>query len=146
MIHFDKPEHFHSKFEIVSCFVEQDDKILLLHRQDSKPQGNTWGVPAGKLEGSEASHEAMLRELKEETGYSANPDSLSFFKTVFVRYPDYDFVYHIFHTHLDDVFETQIDSQSHKAFDWVTPKEALSMDLITDLDQCIKLFYRQKVQ
>ena len=44
MILKDKPEDFKEKFEVVSCFIEHGSEILLLHRQDSKPQGNTHGV------------------------------------------------------------------------------------------------------
>ena len=32
-------ENFNKKFDVVSVFVEHDGKILLLHRQDHKPQG-----------------------------------------------------------------------------------------------------------
>ncbi|MEI6774245.1 MAG: hypothetical protein WCL18_05665 [bacterium] len=42
MIFKDKPENFAPKFEVVSCFVEYDNKILLLCRQDHKPEPNTW--------------------------------------------------------------------------------------------------------
>jgi len=38
----DTPENFTPKFEVVSCFVEYKQEILLLQRQDYKPQGNTW--------------------------------------------------------------------------------------------------------
>lgn len=40
---------FKPKFEVVSCFVEHDSKILLLLRQDHKSEPNTYGVPAGKV-------------------------------------------------------------------------------------------------
>jgi len=44
------PENFNPKFEVVSCFVEYEDEILLLRRQDHKPEPNTYGVPAGKID------------------------------------------------------------------------------------------------
>jgi ADP-ribose pyrophosphatase YjhB (NUDIX family) len=50
MISKNKPENFTPKFEVVSCFVEYKNEILLLLRQDHKPQGNTYGVPAGKID------------------------------------------------------------------------------------------------
>ncbi len=50
MISRNKPENFTPKFEVVSCFVEYNDEILLLLRQDHKPEGNTYGVPAGKID------------------------------------------------------------------------------------------------
>ncbi len=62
MISRDKPEHFIPKFEVVSCFVEYNDEILLLLRQDYKPEGNTYGVPAGKIDEGETPDKAMKRE------------------------------------------------------------------------------------
>jgi 8-oxo-dGTP pyrophosphatase MutT (NUDIX family) len=67
MISKNKPENFTPKFEIVSCFVQYQDKILLLRRQDHKPQPNTYGVPAGKIDKGETPIQAMQREGKEET-------------------------------------------------------------------------------
>jgi 8-oxo-dGTP pyrophosphatase MutT (NUDIX family) len=141
MIHLEKPESFNSIFEIVSCFFEHDGHILLLHRQDTKPQGNTWGVPAGKVEQGEGALEAMVREIEEETGYTDANSSPTLSSTVFVRYPDYDFIYHIFHLPLSERPVVIIDTASHKNFQWETPCRALEMDLIPDLDACIKLHY-----
>lgn len=142
MIYLEKPENFNSKFEIVSCFFEYKDKILLLHRQDSKPQGNTWGMPAGKVEKGESALEAMVRELEEETGYKADKEELFFTKTVYVRYPEYDFVYHIYKLLLEEDYDVKIDPESHKGFEWVNPKDALIKNMIKDLDACIKLCYK----
>ncbi|MFZ2205034.1 MAG: NUDIX hydrolase [Minisyncoccia bacterium] len=141
MIHLQKPEKFNSKFEVVSCFFEQDGKILLLHRQDHKPQGNTWGVPAGKVEDGENPLQAIVRELEEETGYGADEDQFKLLGTVFVQYPDYDFIYYTFYFPLTGNYEVKIESKAHKAFEWMTPEDALNKDLIPDLDNCIKLYY-----
>ena len=53
MIYKDKPYDFDAKFEIASCFVEYNGKILLLHRQNHKPEGNFWCMPGGKIEKSD---------------------------------------------------------------------------------------------
>lgn len=60
-------EGFSPKFEVVSCFVEHDGHILLLQRQSHKPQPNTYGVPAGKVDDQEDIHQAIKREVGEET-------------------------------------------------------------------------------
>ena len=142
MIYLEKPENFNSKFEIVSCFLEQDGKFLILLRQDSKPQGNTWGVPAGKIENDESASDAILRELEEETGYRATRNKLQLSNTVFVRYPEYDFVYHIYFLRLTSSHDVIIDPKAHKDFQWVSPQEALDKTLIPDLGACIKLHYK----
>ncbi len=141
MIYLERPENFNSIFEVASCFFERDGKFLLLLRQDYKPQGNTWGVPAGKVELNEEPLDAISRELEEETGYKANKDNFTFTKTIYVKYPNYDFIYHIYSFSLKESFEVKIDPKAHKEFKWATPDEALSMDYIQDLDACIKIQY-----
>lgn len=142
MLYTTKPKNFNPRFTVVSCFVEYQDKILLLHRQDYKPEGNTWGVPAGKMNGGENPEYAVLREISEETGLELKDESISHFKELFVRYEDYDFVYHIFNTKVNKEPRVKINRKEHKAYKWVKPKDALKMDLIEDLDACIKLFYK----
>ena len=55
MISRNKIENFNKKFDVVSVFIEHNGKILLLHRQDHKPQGNTWAMLAGKVDKSDDS-------------------------------------------------------------------------------------------
>lgn len=141
MIYKERPQNFNSKFDVVSCFVEYNGKILLLHRQDHKPQGNTWGVPAGKVDAGENILESMIREIHEETGFLLPSSQISYFKKVFVKYPDIDFIYHIYHTVLNQKPSVIINNAEHKDFKWVSPKNALKMSLIQDLDACINLFY-----
>ena len=140
-MYLDKPSDFNAKFEIVSCFCENNGKILLLHRQDGTPQANTWGVPAGKVKDNEDIKQAMIREILEETGISFSSDMLTYFSKVFVRYSDYDFVYHIFSVNTVGKKIVKINPKEHKGFRWVTPENALNLPLVPDLDDCIKLFF-----
>jgi len=96
----EKPEDFQPRFEVVSIFCEYDERFILLHRNESKPQGNTWGVPAGKVDENENILEAIIRELHQETGILLDKNIIKYFKKVFVRYHKYDFIYHIFHAKL----------------------------------------------
>src|SRR4051812_17720201 len=61
---------------IVGCFLEYRGKFVILYRRSHKPDGNTWGLPSGKVEQEESDEEAVLRELNEETGYKASPSEL----------------------------------------------------------------------
>lgn len=142
MIYERPPDNFKSKFDIVSCFIECEGEILLLHRQNHKPQGDTWGVPAGKVHTGETFPETMVRELSEETGITASAENLKYFGKVFVRYPEYDFMYHTFHLSLNKKPEVTIHADEHKDFAWVTPQKALAMNLMLDEDTCIKSFFK----
>lgn len=66
MIYKERPLEFNAKFSVVSCYVESGDDILLLHRHDNKPEGGTWGLPAGKIDEGETEIVAMTREIKRD--------------------------------------------------------------------------------
>ncbi|KUK76806.1 MAG: putative pyrophosphohydrolase, partial [candidate division WS6 bacterium 34_10] len=85
---------------------------------------------------------AILREIFEETGLELKEKDISHIKEVFIKYKHYDFVYHIFNTKVNKEPKVKINNKEHKAYKWIKPKEALKMDLIEDLDACIKLFYK----
>jgi 8-oxo-dGTP pyrophosphatase MutT (NUDIX family) len=126
---------------VASCFIENNDKILLLHRQDSKPQGDTWGMPAGKIDSGEDVYDAVLREISEETGLNILKPDIKYYKKLCVRYKEYDFVYYIFNTKYEKTPEIIINKKEHKEYGWFTPKEALKLKGIEGLDKCIKMFY-----
>ena len=142
MIYLNKPKKFTPKFEVVSCFIQRNDKFLLLLRQDYKPEGNTWGVPAGKVDDGESLSETVSREIFEETGLRFKDSEIKHFKKVYVRYPDYDFVYHIYSADINYNPEIWLNKKEHKKSCWVTPKKSLEMNLVPDEDACVKLFYR----
>lgn len=135
------PEDFHPKFEVVCLHVDYKGKFLMLHRADHKSAGDTWGVPAGKVEPGESILETAQRETKEETGIDIPTEDIRFRNTVYVRYPDYDFVYHIFQAEIKNEAVVMIHESEHKDFCWVTPEEALKIKLVPDEDACIKLVY-----
>jgi len=142
MIYLEKPENFNPKFEVVSCFFEQEGKFLLLHRLDSKPQGNTWGVPAGKIEKDESPIDAVCREITEETGYNNFKILPELTHTIFVKYSDYDFIYYIYGLAINKDYSIKLETGAHKGFRWVNKEEALKMNLIQDLDACIDLYFK----
>ena len=141
MIYTQKPKDFHPKFEVTSCFCEYRGEILLLLRQDNKPQDNTWGVPAGKIDDNESLVDATIREIKEETGIIVTSEKLEYVKKVYIKYPEFSFVYHMFKTEFSVKPEVLIAQKEHKDFVWITPEKALKLNLIEDLDNCIKMVY-----
>lgn len=139
-------EGFNPKFEVASCFLEVGDKFLLLLRQDFKSEGNKWGVPAGKVEQGESAEEALVREIQEEIGLELSRERITFFDTVYVRYPDYDFVYHMFRAAFEEEPTIVLNLGEHKDFRWASTPEALAMDLVRDEDACIRLLYGNSLE
>lgn len=54
------------------CYIEQDGKYLMLHRTVKKNDVNKdkWIGVGGHFEANESPEECLLREVKEETGYT----------------------------------------------------------------------------
>ena len=143
-----KPKNFNPKFEVVSCFLQYQNEFLLLLRQNHKNQGNTYGVPAGKIDQWETPLQAMIRELSEETGIILSPEQqqyLTYFKKVYPIHSGYEFIYHMYHLDGEKIFPTKpnltINPNEHKEYIRITPSQAINKSLVPDLDTCIKLYY-----
>ena len=52
------------------CYIEKDDKYLMLHRvkKENDLNHDKWVGVGGKFEPDETPEECMLREVREETG------------------------------------------------------------------------------
>lgn len=134
---------FHPRAAVAAVYIVYEDKILLLHRQDNKSQGNKWGIPGGKVDKGETPLQAAIREIKEETGYDISTQPIENLGTVYIEYNEKDhFTYHMFRTELqEDPGAVKINFKEHKGFTWVTPSDGLKMDLLQDEDPCFRLIY-----
>lgn len=56
-----------------AVIFDQNDHVLLCHRTDC----DLWNLPGGKLEENELPTDAVVREVKEETGYDVEVKRLS---------------------------------------------------------------------
>ena len=105
-------------------------------------EGNTWGVPGGKKDSGECLIDAVIREVMEETGCSMDSEHICYFDTLYVTYLEFQFIYHIFSYKLERKPNIRIREAEHKNYIWLAPKKAMELDLIQDLDYCIKYFYK----
>jgi 8-oxo-dGTP diphosphatase len=142
-IYLEPTPQFKPCVEVAAVYIEYDNQILLLHRQNNKSQGNKWGIPGGKVEKNETPLQAVIRETKEETGFDISNQAIETLKTVYVEYNEKNhFVYHAFRTQLQgNPGSVKINFDEHKGFSWVTPVDSLKMNLLQDEDACIMKDY-----
>lgn len=141
MIQKTKPENFNQRFEVVSCFIEHDGHILLLRRHEKQSWGGRWGPSTGKLQDGESEINAVVREVKEESGLEIQPHHLNYFDKFYVNHGGYEFVFHVFHAPQPARPGVILNPYEHTDFAWVSPREAFSMELTPDEDEVIRIFY-----
>jgi len=142
MIYNKSPKDFISVGEAVSCYIYCDDKILLLKRKNDGSHGGKWGRPGGKADKSKNLVIELLREVQEETGLKLDKNNLKYHDKVYVRHQKFDFIYHLFSIKIDSFPDIIIDEYEHQEYKWVSVRDALTMDLVLDEDECIKIICR----
>lgn len=61
---------------IVNLILEQDDKVLLLFRENTPSFRNIYALPAGKVDKGESLKANLIREASEELGITLAPQDL----------------------------------------------------------------------
>lgn len=125
-----KPENFIPTVEVSGCYCEHNGKFLLLKRHPEKPQGNSWGMPAGKLEKGEDPKQGVLREVLEETGLELNNDQVKSLGHLYVKHPELDFIFHVFYNKFDHLPTVLLGLEEHLECRWITVQEAYELPLI----------------
>lgn len=122
-----RPEGFLPKVEVAACYIEVNEKLLLLKRSSGNEAGK-WGVPAGKLELNESPDQAVQRELYEETGIKPESNFCSL-GSIYFRKPEMDYVYHMYKVSLEKEPAVNL-SHEHCDFSWTPFKELKKIDLM----------------
>ena len=139
-VHLTPPDSFDPTEHVVACFIQCKYEILLLKRKNNKPFGGMWGLPAGKISHQENYHEAIKREVFEETGLElCKPQYINKF---YAQHPNVDFEYHLFHAYLHNKEEVILSANEHTKHEWVSAWHTDYMDLIPGLDESIEYFFK----
>ena len=132
----------------VGCFMEFGDKFLILRRSPNRPDGDTWGLPAGKVHDGESDESAILREIEEETGYRASKKELELLGVYTYEFPNLHLEFLTYRLRLEKPIEVRHKSDEHVDFAWVTPQECYAKpDLIRGFHDLLKWtgYVQQKV-
>lgn len=143
MIYLHPPLNYAPVFSTASCVCHVAGHFLLMRRNGAKPYGGTWALPGGKLEPLETAVEAVLREMKEETGLELRSHHLVQLPVVYVRLPHLDFTFHIFSYAFATYPHLNIAQEEHHEGRFVTIKEALSLPLIIGGEEILHFIAEQ---
>lgn len=147
-IYTDPPEDFSSQIEASGCYMEWDNKILFLKRHPERPQGDTWGVPGGKIEREETPLEAVIREVREEVGINIQNQKIEEAGKLFVRLPHLDYIFHMFCTLFKEQPKVDLELTEHVELRWLSISEAIELPLIKGGKEALEYFirYRKKAR
>lgn len=124
--------HFIPPIQVVSCFVQYEDKILILQRAKKDQQHLLWGIPGGKLEENEDPIQGLVREIAEETTIQLDPDSFQLLgKTLSKTSCDGVYGLFVYHTRISSLPSITLKLDEHYTYKWVTIPEFEAMNLLT---------------
>jgi len=141
-----RPADFNPHVHVAACYIEIDDKLLLLRRASGKLEEHSWGVPGGKIEKEETPKEAAIRELFEETGIHkeliCNTHSLG---AIYIRKPEVDYIYHLFG--MDLLHQPTISlSNEHIDYTWADFTQRKQLTLMFGAESAFTLYHQRKKQ
>ncbi len=137
-VHEVEPAEFVPQVQVAACYLEINNKLLLLQRAQKKLEPGKWGVPAGKIENDETPEDAAKRELMEETGISLeNHFRIQRLNSLYIRKPEVDYVYHVFKVQLDQIPDVHL-SDEHQDYIWATSKDIETIALMDGAKEALQ--------
>ncbi|MBW2992962.1 NUDIX domain-containing protein [Candidatus Woesearchaeota archaeon] len=144
-VFIEKPDDFKAEYEAAGCFVEYNREILLFHRK----KDHLWGIPETKVLEGELPLESVVRTLKEKTskgeyeGFGISGQDINHGRDVYVKNPEHDFKYSIFHISLSPAQREHISrrlDENKTEYIWMNINSAKNvLDLVRGLDEYIRL-------
>lgn len=142
MIYEEKPKNFNDSMQVCAVYGWYEDKILLLKRSsDKKIAPGKWSVVAGKVDVNENLQNAALREFYEETNLNLIKDNLEYLKPIYVKWPGFDFVFHLFKYEFDSLPEDIKLNSENQDYKWVDFDSVDDYDLIDDEKDCMNIVF-----
>lgn len=109
------------------CYIEKDNKYLMLHRTKKKNDVNKdkWIGVGGKIEDKESPEECIIREVKEETGLTLLDYKLRCIVTFTSTVAETEYIY----VFTSDKFEGEIIECNEGDLEWVEKTEIDNLNI-----------------
>lgn len=129
----------HSLRPSVRAIIQQDDKLAMVYNQ----KYDYYAFPGGGVEDGENFHQALIREVKEETGLKVIPETIEEFgsalrlsKSLVFEQTIFEQENYYYKCQVEDVIEEQVledyEEEEGLVLTFVEPKEALRKNLYDD--------------
>ncbi len=82
----------------VALILEQDNKILCIHRGAVNINPHYWSIVAGHIDAGESATAAIVREAYEEIGITINPADIALVHTSYAYQPTYGEIISLYFT------------------------------------------------
>jgi 8-oxo-dGTP diphosphatase len=119
----------------VLCLIYDDDRILLQNRVKKDWQG--YALPGGHVEPGESIVDAVIREMKEETGLSIHAPKLCGIK----QFPIHGGRYLVFLFKTSE-YSGELISSAEGKMEWIKRTELSNLETVADLPELLSVYDR----
>ena len=122
------------------CLIYDEDRILLQNRVKKDWKGYT--LPGGHVEPGESIVEAVIREMKEETGLTIRQPQLCGVKQFPIKNDDHGEGRYLVFLFKTNQFEGELVSSEEGKMEWVRRDELASVPTVNDLEALLQVMER----
>ena len=127
----------------VLCLIQNEDSILLQHRTKSDWKG--YALPGGHIEVGESIVDAVIREVKEETGLTVIEPKLCGVKQFPLKDGDYKTGRYIVFLYKADKFCGDVVSSEEGEMYWIKKTDLHTVNLVEDFDELLNVMVSENL-